>query len=186
MKLVIKKSGKTVQAYRLGEEHEILDRLMEEGKIKQIDEEHYEVFSREAVNGTGEIAKKGDFVKIDSAGFPYPNGVDFFLKNHVHRSGDDYEQLPKPLSAWTSSDKMCEAVEFLQKEKGLVIDEANAEKYFSAPLWGSILSAKKDAVIVFYRIDRDENGIITDADFNFVEQTEFEKTYRIVMEEQDQ
>lgn len=181
MKLVIKNSGKVVQAYRLGESHAVLSRLIEEGKIREIDGGCYEIFSQEAVNGTGETARRGDYIKIDSAGFPYPNDAEFFLKNHLYLSGDDYEQIPKPLLAWTVDDNMCEEIEFLQKEKGLVINEESIEKYFSAPLWGSVLSAGKDAVIVFYRINRDENGLITDVDFNFVKREEFEKTYRILI-----
>ena len=42
---------------------------------------------------------------------------------------------------------------------------------------GTMLQAARDAVIVFYSIVRDENGMLTDADFNFVERSIFEQTY---------
>ena len=48
------------------------------------------------------------------------------------------------------------------------------------------MSAPKDAVIVFYRISRDEAGQITDAEFNFVAGAEFEKTYELLSEDKDQ
>ncbi|MBQ1412657.1 MAG: hypothetical protein IIY93_05645, partial [Clostridia bacterium] len=57
-------------------------------------------------------------------------------------------------------------------------DDENA--YFNAVLWGAPLSAAKDAVICFYSITRDGNGVITDADFNFISRAEFEKTYDIL------
>lgn len=180
MKAVIKNKGKMVKAYRLGEDHEVLKGLMEEGKIKEREDGDYEIFSLEARNGVGEIAKKGDFVKVDSNGFPYPNDVEFFLKNHKHISGDEYEQIPKPLPAWTADEPVCAAIEYLKMEKGLVIDETSEERYFTAPLWGSILSAAKDAVVIFYRIDQDNRGNITDIDYNFVAREEFEKSYTVL------
>ena len=180
MKKVIKKSGKEVFAYRLDEKNEVLEQLVEEGKIKQNPDGTYQIFSREAVNGTGEIAYPSDYIKIDSGGYPYPNRAEFFEKNHRHKEGNRYEQLPKPLDAWTVEDGMCSEVEFLMEQKGLVLHEELPEKYFEAPLWGTVLSAAKDAVIVFYSVTREENGTIQDVDFNFVAREEFEKTYNIL------
>lgn len=177
MKQVIKKSGKIVQAYRLGEEGPVVQKLIEEGKIKKIGNDFYEVFSQESKNGKGEVAFPGDYVKVDSAGYPYPNSEKFFLENHVHISGDDYEQLPKPLYAWEVTDGMCKEIEFLVEKKGLVIDEDSEEAYFTAPLWGTMLSAAKDAVIIFYEILWDKDGNVLEADFNFVAKNEFDKTY---------
>jgi len=37
-----------------------------------------------------------------------------------------------------------------------------------------------DAVIVFYSITKDEDGTITDADFNFVARDEFDRTYSLL------
>ena len=79
---VIKKQGKIVEAYRLGEESRMIRHLMEEGKIIEKGSGIFEVFSQEAVHGSGEIAYTGDFIKVDASGMPYPNTGGFFLKNH--------------------------------------------------------------------------------------------------------
>ena len=47
-------------------------------------------------------------------------------------------------------------------------------------LWGTVLKADNDAVIIFYSIEYDDNNNIKDVDFNFVERGEFERTYNIV------
>lgn len=181
---VIKKHGKTVRAYRLGKKHPVLEKLMEEKKIVPIDDgEYYEVFSQESINaesGHGQIACVGDYVKIDSKGFPYPNEAAFFYANHRHIGGDEYEQTPKPLKAWTVDEPICQEVEFLICEKGLVLNESDPEKYFYAILWGNPEAAKRDAVLVFYSLTYGENGVVQDADFNFVERSEFDKTYDIL------
>lgn len=179
---VIKKQGKIVEAYRLGEESEPVRRLIQEGKIVEKDQGIFEVFSQEAVNTSGEIAYPGDYIKVDSSGAPYPVKSDFFLKNHRRLDGIRYEQIPVPLDAWTSDQEMCEEINYLIKEKGLMIDETSEDKYFTAPLWGTMLSAARDAVIVFYEIKRDNKGLIRDIDFNFVQHEEFEKTYHVCMD----
>lgn len=181
---VIKKYGKTVQAYRLGEVHPMLERLIAEKKVVPIDGgKNYEVFSQEAVNsgsGHGQIACFGDYIKIDSAGFPYPNTVDFFIKNHRHICGDDYEQIPRQLKAWTVDDPICPEVEFLIREKGLVLNKRNPEKFFYAILWGNPEVANRDAVLVFYSISYSEDGTIQDVEYNFVERSEFHRTYDVI------
>ena len=75
---------------------------------------------------------------------------------------------------------MCPEVLFLIEHKGLVIDETNPNQYFSATLWNTQESAQENAVLVFYSISRDKAGNIIDADFNFVERTEFDRTYKIL------
>lgn len=177
---MIKKSGKKVKAYRLGDRHPVLEELMSRGQIKKTADGRYEVFSLEAVragSGRGEIAQAGDYVKIDGEGFPYPNDCDFFRKNHRRISGDEYEQLPVMLDAWDAEEPMSEEIRFLMERKGLEIHEETPENYFRAPLWGTEESAAKDAVVVFYHIDRDENGEIADAGYNFVCRSEFDRTY---------
>lgn len=74
--------------------------LIEEGAIKKNPDGTYELFSQEAVSATGEIANAGDYFKVDSVEghhYPYPNSKDFFEENHIHVSGDVYEQKGKPL-----------------------------------------------------------------------------------------
>ena len=180
MRLAVKKEGKVISAWRLGDHSAMELQLMKEGRIKESAAGKYELFSREAVSGKGEEAQAGDFFKIDSEGYPYPNSRDFFESHHRHIEGDTYEQLPSPVQVWFWEDGMCAKVEFLAAKKSLRFNHENEAAFFSAPLWGTILTAAKNAAVVFYSIERDDAGIITDADFNFVAKSEFDKTYRFV------
>lgn len=180
MRKAIKNKGEIVKAYELGKECAEIQRLMDEGKVRKISENKYEIFSQEAINGKGQIACRGDFIKVDSSDSSYPNDRIFFLTNHKHIQGYEYEQIPKPVYIWQAYEDMCPEVEFLIKNKNLVINEENNEKYYTAPLWGTSLSATRDAYLIFYSIKKDFNGGIMDIDFNFVECKEFEKTYTIL------
>ena len=183
MRTVMKRHGKTVTAYRLGDNSPALAALIQEGKVIPLENDEYEIMSREAVNGgskCGEFAKAGDYVKIDSSGYPYPNSAAFFTENHRHLSGDDYEQIPRPLLAWTADVPMCPEIEFLLKEGRLQIHEDDPDRYYSAALWGTLECAAKDAVIVFYEVLKDSAGSICDISFNFVARDEFEKTYDVI------
>ncbi|MGI6095695.1 MAG: hypothetical protein ACOYBL_09720 [Lachnospiraceae bacterium] len=179
---VMKKKGKVVRAYQLGSDSAVIKEFMADGKIKDLGDGNYAVYSQEAVNGKvgGEVAKVGDWIKIDSSGCPYPNDRDFFEKNHLSIKGDTYEQIAKPLPAWDAKCEMCPEVAFLVEKKGLIIDETSKEQRYSAELWGTKEAASADAVIIFYSISYDKNGCIIDADFNFVERSEFQKIYRVV------
>ena len=77
-------------------------------------------------------------------------------------------------------------IRFLKEHKGLVICPEDPDRYFTAPLWGTLESAGANAVIVFYRVERDVNGSILDVDFNFVAHVEFEKSYCIEQAERAQ
>ena len=177
MKQAIKKQGKIVCAYHLGDHSETECRLIEEGLIRPRNDGTYELFSLEAVNGSGQIACRGDYFKLSSDGHPYPNDKKFFEEKHRHLENDRYEQIPAPLDVWCAEDEIGPEIRFLLEHKGLVLDPSVPEKYFTAPLWGTLLSAAQDAVLVFYSITRDADGTITDADFNFVARDEFERTY---------
>ena len=63
----------------------------------------------------------------------------------------------------------------LAAPEGMTLLEA-----YRARLWGAELSAPRDAVLVFYRVERDEGGAIVDMRYNFVAREEFDKSYRIV------
>lgn len=180
MRQVKKKEGTRVHAYCLGENHEIIDKFMEDGYVKRIDEKHWKIFSQEA--SEGEEAVSGDYIKVDSSGVPYPNTRAYFLKHHRPLGGDVYEQIPRQLSAWCQEDDMCPEIQFLIEHKGLVIDEDNEKVYYRAPLWGDTLSAAKDAVIVFYVLEYDSRRRVVDAEFNFVARSEFDKTYDVLGE----
>ena len=177
---VIKNKGKVVNAYELGSGHAKEAEMIQAGKIVNRGDGTYELFSQEAKSGSGQIAKAGDFFKIDGSGYPYPNDRAWFEANHRHISGDEYEQLPKPLDAWAVGAGQSDAIDYLLKSKKLVIDEENESEYFGAMLWGSWLTAAKDAVVVFYGVTRNTAGEVTDVDFNFVARSEFSMTYSYV------
>lgn len=90
---VIKNKGTTVKAYQLGSNHEIIKKLMEQGKIRDLGEGRFAVYSQEAINGKegGEIGVAGDWIKVDGSGCPYPNDKEFFEANHRRIEGDTFE-----------------------------------------------------------------------------------------------
>jgi len=180
MRTAVKNKKKIVKAYQLGTQSDMEKQLIEEGAILVRADGHYELFSQEAVNGSGEIAAAGDYFKVDEVDgkhYPYPNGKEWFESNHVHLQGDEYEQQNKPQFIWEVSDPMCEEMEYLLNQKKLTIKEDDESHYFNAFLWGADLSAAKDATVLFYSIDRDADGNITDISFNFVAKAEFESSY---------
>ena len=177
---IVKKQGNRILAYRAGDDGPEIQKLIRRGRIRKRDENTYEIFTKEAVHGKGEVIHAGDYIKIDSEGWPYPNSKEFFERNHIHISGSLYEQLQRELWAWDTGEDMCPEMEYLIREKGLVIREDDEQLYFTAKLWGTTLSAAKDAVVVFYRIERDENGEIRSCDFNFVARADFDAAYDIL------
>jgi hypothetical protein len=180
MRTIIKTKQPTVRAWQLGLDSPMEKTLLREGKLRCTAPGHYEVFSQEATGKTGQQARSGDYFKVDNAGFPYPNEKAYFEANHVHLGGDEYRQIPKPLEAWLLGDPRNEVIDFLLAHKDLRIDPAHPAECFRAPLWGSILTAAADAVLVIYRLDRDSSGRIVDAEFNFVARPEFDLTYRFI------
>ena len=183
MMRVKKKSGKIVQAIQLGKKEILEEQLITEGKLRY-EGDGYEVFSREILNREqkGERAYIGDYVKFDEAGCPYPNTKEFFEKNHHQIGKNLYEQYSIPLWAWkfVDSEEWSEEVRFLVEKKGLLINESDYKEYMKAPLWGTVLVANKDAVIIFYKIERDKKGEILDEEFNFCAWEEFQKTYDVL------
>lgn len=178
---VIKKTGKKVNAYRLGDESPMLKVLIGEGKIILHENGLFEIISQEIHDTQGELARSGDYIKIDSLGFPYPNEAKWFLQNHRKLSdNDEYEQIPKVLWAWTIDEPMCEEIEFLLNNRRLEINKSNLSEFFQAELWGTKETAGVDAIIVFYDIRYDLQEKIVDIDFNFVAKDEFDKTYDIL------
>ena len=75
---------------------------------------------------------------------------------------------------------MNDAVQYLFDRELVVLHEDDPAHFFSAFLWGTEETAAKDAIIVFYQIQRDDRGKIIKIDFNFVGKSEFDKTYQIV------
>ena len=182
MRTVIKNKQSTVRAWQLGQTSPMELELIRTGKIRRLASGEYELFSQEVLGQRGQIARIGDYFKVDNAGFPYPNEKAYFEANHVPLGGDEYRQIPKPLGAWLLGDPKDEVIEFLLAHRDLRIDPADPAECFRAPLWGSILTAGADAVLVIHGLERDETGRILDVDFNFVAGAEFERTYRFVEE----
>lgn len=180
MRLAIKNQGKAVRAWQLGASTAVEQKLIDEGKIVFHAPDRYEVFSQEAAGGAGEIAFAGDYIKVDSCGRPYPNDKAFFEANHTHVKNDEYIQTPKPLPVWFLGNPEEDIISFLLQHRGLRIDPQNADACFSAPLWGTTLTAKSDAAIVIYKTVRDSSGNIVDVDFNFVARDEFDQIYQLI------
>ena len=180
MAKVIKKKGDVIEAYELGAGTTKEKELISQGKIVYRGNGIYEVFSQESKNGEGQFAIKGDYIKIDSEGFPSPKTKEWFLANHKLLSKNKYEQLPKELLAWECKEKITPEMKFLISERGLYLDYDNDKEFFGAELWGAYLTAPKDAVVIFYDVKYDENGNVIDAEYNFVARKEFKLTYRYV------
>lgn len=184
MKYAIKSKRKIVKAYPLGAEHPMEALLIEEGAIQRLPDGSYALFSQEAVNGQGQIAQPGDYFKVDTIDgrhYPYPNSRAFFMDNHIHLKGDEYEQINKPLLVWQVGDAMTDEITWLVNTGHLTLKPEEPARFFNAFLWGTDLSAAADATLVFYSVDRDENACITDISFNFVAKPEFEACY-VLME----
>lgn len=177
MRRVKKKEGKRIRAWQLGAGSKMERELLQTGKIRRTENGRYELFSQEASNGMGEIAQIGDYFKIDADGFPYPNRREWFEEQHLWAEGDWYEQKPQILPAWRAGDPISEEVQFLLETGRMKLREDEPKRYFEASLWGARLTADRDAVLVFYSVERGENGKVCDADFCFVSGEEFARTY---------
>lgn len=178
MRYAVKLQGKLVEAYELGADSPVEAELIRRGAIHKT-ETGYLLFSREAVNGQGQQAKRGDFFKVDGGGYPYPNERAWFLGHHRHLEGDRYEQIPRPLAVWRVQDGENKLIRWLSEQGRIRIQEQDPVRYFNAHLWGADLSAARDATVVFYGVKCDGEGKIADVDFNFVAREEFERTYAL-------
>ena len=178
--MYVQKKTSLIQAWRLGAGTTKEKELIAEKAIVLKEDGSYELFSREATGKTGEIAKAGDYFKVDSNGYPYPNEKQAFEAAHEHIDADWYRQKNPVLFAWTVDQPVNDAVQYLF-DMGLVeLHDADPVHFFSASLWGTEETASKDDIIVFYQIQRDGHEKILSIDFNFVERSEFNKTYKII------
>lgn len=190
MHIVSKNKGKRMKAWQLTTQMEenapAVQEMLQNGRIEYLGDGRYAVWSQEAAKAGigGEKAAAGDYVKVDGSGAPYPVSRQFFEENHRRIEGEEnlYEQIPQPFRAWNAECgewRGCKEVAFLVAHKGLVIDPSSTEHRYTAPLWGTIESADADAMILFYSVTYDENGEVTDADFNFVANEEFMRDYHV-------
>lgn len=177
--IVRKKEAPPVTACCLGLGSALERELTEEGLLAERPDGRYEVFSRESGESGGELARPGDFVKVDAGGFPYPVAAESFLEEHRPTAGG-YVQIPRRLEAWTAEEPHPAALEWLLAEGRLRLDPQDSARFFRAELWGTQLAAPKDAVLVFYRVHRDLQGEIRDVEFNFVDREIFAQSYEIL------
>lgn len=107
----------------------------------------------------------------------YPNTREFFLSNHKHLSGDEYEQRTKPLQVWFRCDSLEEpAIKFLLESGKLSINPRDVMHYFKANFWVTTLYADSLEAVVFYDVSI-ENGRVTVADFGLVQREIFDADY---------
>ena len=174
---------RVVQAYCLGAGSPMEKQLIQEGAISPLPDGQYELYSQEACLGIGELAREGDYFKIDTVDgkhYPYLNKRDFFLAHHTHMEGDTYLQESVPIGVWVVGDWLCEEMCFLLNSGRLAIDPWSRDYYFNASLFDAPLSAARDAVIGIYDVSRDETGAIMDVEFNFITRQYFEENYEYV------
>lgn len=136
MRKVIKKS-EPVYAYQLGAGSDAEKEMIAEGKIRLMPDGSFELFSQEAFLRHGETALPGDYFKIDSSGYPYPNQKEWFEENHRHFGADRYLQISKPLDAWESGDDISEEIQFLLDTRRMTLHPDDEAHYFRAFLWGA-------------------------------------------------
>lgn len=181
MKKVRKKEEKIIYAYRLGSNSEMERMMVQEGKIRKTADGSYELFSSEAHNDRGEQAKSGDYFKVDGLGKPYANKKEWFEAQHVCAGENRYRQKVEIYAAWEDGDPVSEPLQYLLDQHLLKIHTEETASYFSAKIWGTELTAARDAVLVFYQIERDKAGTILEVDFNLVARSEFDRTYQYVL-----
>ena len=170
----VKKFNMRVKAFELGKDTPIEKEFIASGKIIK-HREYYEIFSKES-GQTGQFARIGDFVKIDNDNDPYPNKREDFLSQHNHIEGYYYVQIPRELLSWTYEDDRDDIIKYLLKTKKLLLDIDSENSFYQAKLWGTILTAKKDDIILVYNVTKADEKIIS-VDFNLVDKGEFNLTY---------
>lgn len=173
----VKKTNVWVKAFELGCENSLEQKYIDNGKIVKHNE-YYEVHSTETT-GEGEIAQRGDYVKIDQADNPYPNKREIFLKHHKHIDENKYEQFPQILWSWQYGDTEDDVIDYLLCNGRLKINPESEDCFYQAQLWGTTLSAKKNDIILIYDVQRDRDTIIN-VDFNLIDKQEFDKTYEYI------
>ena len=174
------KTATRVQAWELGAGSDMEKEMLRNGKIIAHADGTYEIFSKEATGDKGQIARGGDYFKVDERGFPCPNQREFFLQNHQHLEDDWFVQTARPLKIWRLGDPECRELRFLLDKGLLSIHPEDPEHCFISSQWGTTETAAADAVIVFYRVEADSKGEISETDFNFVDAEYFSTHYQIL------
>lgn len=173
--IVIKKTV-PMPAFQLGEDSLLEQQLIQSGLLLPLPNGMWRVKTREAKE-EGELAKTGDYIKLDSAGMPYPTEKDWFEANHTKTADGMYLQIAHPRKAWCAEEPMCDEIRFLVNEDLLQWDRKTG---FGANLWGTWQTADPDTVVVFDRVETDRLGHIVSVDFHFVAAGEFRKSYQVI------
>ena len=173
--MIVIKKVIPMPAFQLGTPCALSQKLMNAQLLLPLPEGLWEIKTREAAL-QGEIAKTGDYIKLDSIGMPYPVEKDWFESNHKQQEDGLYLQQAKPKKAWCKDEMMCEEIRFLVNEDLLQWDRKTG---FCAYLWGTWQTAAPNAVVVFDEVKTDDQGKIQGVDFHFVAQEEFHATYEI-------
>jgi len=168
------------QAWQLGGGSQKEREMLAAGKIRLRPDGEYALFSQESTGKDGEIARQGDYFKVDSQGFPYPNSKAFFEARHRRLEGDWYLQKAVPVQIWTADEPPNDAVRFLLDSGEMALRPDDPAHYFSAFLCGAQQTAARDAVVVFHVIDRDGENRIAHISFAFVAKDQFDKTYQLL------
>ncbi len=178
--MVVMKVPAPVTAFCLGEGSALEASLLQSGQLRRLPNGRWEVFSQECTGSSGQLAQDGDYVKLDSQGFPYPNHREYFLASHRRQPSGQYVQLPTPLTAWQLGEPLGEEMQFLLEHRLLRLDHDDPEHFFAYTGWGTLLTAARDAVVLFRHVERGGDGGITDIDFSFVKREVFDATYRVL------
>lgn len=176
--LVIKKVV-PVQAFQLGHCSALEQQLAERGLLQLEADGLWRIRTREAMD-KGELAKTGDYIKLDSIGMPYPTEKAWFEENHIPLEEGWYQQKVSPRKAWQQVEGPCPEIEFLLEQGLLHWDKKCTDRTFSAQLWGTLQTAAADAVIIFDSIQQDTAGTLTAVNFHFVAKEEFDLTYEVL------
>ena len=174
--MIVMKKSVPMPAFRLGTDCPLAQKLMDARLLLPLSDGLWEIRTREAEE-KGEIAKTGDYIKLDSAGMPYPTEKSWFESTHTPAGDGLYLQNTQPKKAWCTDERMCDEIRFLVNEDLLQWDRKTG---FGAQLWGTWQTAGPDAVIIFNQVLTDESGRIHHVDFHFVAAEEFHQTYTIL------
>lgn len=171
--MIVIKKVVPMPAFQLGTPCALAQKLIDAQLLLPLPEGLWEVRTREAKE-QGEIAKTGDYIKLDSIGMPYPVAKGWFESNHKQQEDGLYLQNAKPKKAWCTDELMCKEIQFLVNQDLLQWDRKTG---FGANLWGAWQTAEADAVIIFDEVCTNDAGHIQQVEFHFVAAEEFNATY---------
>ncbi|MBO2517488.1 MAG: hypothetical protein CW338_09520 [Clostridiales bacterium] len=171
-----------VRAWELGAGTDMEREMTAQGRIVPFPDGTYEVFSQETTEGKGQVARAGDFFKVDDSGYPYPNERECFLASHRPAGDGWYEQTARPLLIWRRGDPETEELRYLLDNGMLSLHPETPQRFFTARLWDTEETSPCDSILVFFDVERDGKGGITGIDFNFIIRGYFERNYRLLDE----